>query len=427
MPILSVGPSGDYATPCAAIAAAAAGDTIEVDAAGDYDGDTCAWSTDNLTIRGVNGRARIDATGVALAEQKGIFVIHADRATIESFELSGASVPDQNGAGIRHQGLDLVVSDCYFHDDEDGILGAPSTDGSGTVLIQRSEFAHNGYGDGYSHNLYLNHYAKVTVRESYSHDAVVGHLLKSRALTNYILYNRLTDEGGTASYELDLPNAGRSYVIGNVIEQAATADNSSIVAYGEEPDGINPDTHLFFVNNTVLNDRSAGTFLNIGTSVTEPVVVTNDVFAGVGTVSTQTSTVVTRSWDASMGDPSFVDAGTFDLALADGSPCIDAGTDPGSDGDYSLSPDAQYVHPTSSEPRGIGGDAIDIGAFEYRNPGLAAGDDTGGGGEETGTNGGPSGKGCGCDSAPRGTVGWIGAFLVALAARRRARPAQSRP
>ena len=73
---LQVGPGKPYPTPCAAIAAAGPGDTIEVDA-GSYDGDTCAWATDGLTIRGVGGRARIDLTGVTPAQQKGIFTISA--------------------------------------------------------------------------------------------------------------------------------------------------------------------------------------------------------------------------------------------------------------------------------------------------------------------------------------------------------------
>src|SRR5947209_8332860 len=82
---LTVGPGKMYAKPCDAIAKAAAGDIIEVDA-GSYNGDTCAWSTDNLTIRGVNGRAKIDLTGVTPAQQKGIFTIGAPSATIEHFE-----------------------------------------------------------------------------------------------------------------------------------------------------------------------------------------------------------------------------------------------------------------------------------------------------------------------------------------------------
>src|SRR5512138_3561877 len=86
---LTVGPGKTYAKPCAAIAVAQAGDVIEVDSSGNYDGDTCAWSTDNLTVRGVGGgRAKIDLTNVTPAQQKGIFTISAPNATIENFELS---------------------------------------------------------------------------------------------------------------------------------------------------------------------------------------------------------------------------------------------------------------------------------------------------------------------------------------------------
>src|SRR5581483_8313915 len=55
--ILRVGPEAAYAKPCAAIAAAAPFDTVEIDAAGNdtYDGDVCQFRVDDLTIRGVNG------------------------------------------------------------------------------------------------------------------------------------------------------------------------------------------------------------------------------------------------------------------------------------------------------------------------------------------------------------------------------------
>src|SRR5205823_2283684 len=126
-------------------------------------------------------------------------------ATVENFELSGAAISQNagnNGAGIRHQGLNLTVRNCFFHDNQDGILGAPSTAGQGEVLIERSEFSHNGAGDGFSHNMYLGNYARFTLQSSYSHTGNVGHLMKSRAHVSSILYNRITDEvGGTASYE----------------------------------------------------------------------------------------------------------------------------------------------------------------------------------------------------------------------------------
>src|SRR6267142_2823029 len=57
-----VGPRKQYATPCTVIAAA--GDTIQIDSSGNYAGDACAWSTNNLHIVGVgSGRLVIDANG----------------------------------------------------------------------------------------------------------------------------------------------------------------------------------------------------------------------------------------------------------------------------------------------------------------------------------------------------------------------------
>jgi uncharacterized protein (TIGR03382 family) len=407
---LTVGPGKTYAKPCAAIAAAQPGDVIEVDTSGNYDGDTCAWSTDNLTVRGVGGgRAKIDLTGVTPAQQKGIFTISAPNATIENFELSGAAISQQagnNGAGIRHQGQNLTVTNCYFHDDQDGILGAPPTDGQGNVVIEYSEFANNGAGDGYSHNMYLNHYASFTLRYSYSHGAKVGHLVKTRAYVNFILYDRITDESGTtASYEIDIPNGGTSYVIGNLVEQAATSQNPTIVTTGEEGT-TNPDQHFYFVNNTVVNDLGSGTFVNLASGTTA--LVENNVFRGKGTLPTGGTT----NWDDSMGDPMLVNQAGFDYHLAPGSPCVDEGTAPGTGlSSQSLAPDHEYVHVASTEARSVAGSAIDIGAYELGEGGGDGGTSSDGGQPadsgiesgvvpptDAGTTGGET-SGCSCDAA----------------------------
>jgi hypothetical protein len=296
--------------PCDAIAAAHAGDTIEVDASGKYNGNTCTWTTDGLTISGVNGRAKIDLTGVTPSGQKGIFTIGgAASATIENFELSGAAISSSagnNGAGIRHQGLNLTVRNCYIHDNQDGILAAPATANTGAILIENSEFSHNGAGDGFSHNMYIGNFASFTLQFSYSHDGNVGHLFKSRALSTLVLYNRITDEtGGTASYEVDIPNAGTAYLIGNVIEQSATTQNADIVTFGEEGTPSGYDTHLFVVNNTFINDHSSGTFVNDTTST--PAVITNNIFYNAGTVTNQSGATLTTNFEsATMGDPMFV-------------------------------------------------------------------------------------------------------------------------
>ncbi|HEV8247117.1 MAG TPA: MYXO-CTERM sorting domain-containing protein [Polyangiaceae bacterium] len=442
---LTVGPGMQYAAPCAAFAAATDGDTIEIDAAGNYDGDVCAIAKNNLTIVGVNGRAKIDAAGKD-AQGKAIWVVQGSDTTIENIELSGATVTDMNGAGIRQEGKNLTVRGCYFHDNEDGIL-AGDVAGS-EILIEYTEFDHNGAGDGYSHNLYINHVAKLTFQFNWSHSAQIGHLLKSRAAETYVLYNRLSGESdGSESYEIDVPNGGKTYVIGNLIEQGTQTDNPSLLSYLEEgANANNPSNELFVVNNTFVNDLGSGTFVTVGDSATTPAVLANNIFFGGGTITNQAG--AQQSHNESGASSCLVDAAAFDYHLLGGTPCVDAGADPGDGDGFALLPAFQYVHEAARESRTSQG-AIDIGAYELGGgtagtagasgaSGGSAGTSTGGsGGSNAGAgpgNGGQSASagmssksgddsGCACRMAPSSTpvVRSLSsvALLLLLARRRR--------
>jgi hypothetical protein len=360
--VLHVGPGQPYATPCAAVAAAPAGSTIQIDAAGNYSGDVCGWSTNGLTLLGINGRAHIDAGGNN-SGGKAIWVIAGDDTTIDNIELSGCTVPDGNGAGIRQEGHNLTVLHSYFHDNQDGIL-AGDLSGS-TITIEYSEFANNGAGDGQTHNLYINHIDQLVFKYNWSHQAIVGHLLKTRARQNFILYNRLTGEAnGSESYEVTMPSGGVSYVIGNLIEQPATTQNSAMLDYLSEPASANPDNQLFVVNNTFVNDRSNGTFMQIDPATTVPIVARNNIFFGPGTICTQSTPVPILDHNYSGNAPMFVDVANFNYRLQSGSPAINAGIDPGTGAGQSLVPVDEYLHPTANVPRRIGG-LIDIGAYEF--------------------------------------------------------------
>jgi outer membrane biosynthesis protein TonB len=357
---LQVGPGKQFATPCAAFAVAKPGNVVEISSSTSYVGDVCAFTVDNLTIRGVGGaRARIDAGGKN-SQGKGTWVISGKNTTIENIELSGASVPDQNGAAIRQQGDNLTVRNCYIHDNEDGILTDSSS--TSTITIEFSEFAFNGFGDGQSHNLYIGHIGKLIFRYNYSHHARIGHLLKSRAAQNFIMYNRLSDEAtGTASYQIDLPNGGKSYVIGNVIEQGPANDNSTLVSYmAEGADPANPNHQLFVVNNTFRNDAGSGTFVSVAAGA-DAATITNNIFSGPGTLTNQATAIKANNF---VGDPSFVNAGSYDYHLNSGSPAINKGANPGADGTFSLMPLFQYVHPACAEGRNTV-TTIDIGAYEF--------------------------------------------------------------
>lgn len=354
---LQVGPTRPYVTVRSAILAAEDGDVIEIDA-GTYKGDVATITANDLTIRGIGGFAHLDA-GNAHEGGKGTWVVVGDNLVVQDVEFSNASVPDQNGAGIRLEGDNLTVQRCLFHDNENGILAGDNA--ASDIRIEDSEFHHNGFGDGYTHNVYVNHVRSLVVRGSYFHHARVGHELKSRALTTLLYANRfMNGTNGTASYEIDLPNGGLAILIGNVIQQAGTTMNSTMLSFAAEG-ASNPMQALYVVHNTFVNDRaSGGTFIRTGS--TPAAVVTNNLFVGTGTLvdgeATMTSNLQTS-------DPVFVSRANFDYRLAEGSAPIDMGTDPGSAGTTPLLPSLHYRDPTGTAPRTMVGAALDLGAFEF--------------------------------------------------------------
>jgi hypothetical protein len=361
---LHVGPDKTYKTPCAALKVAHDGDTILVDS-GIYKGDVCAFWQNNLTVRGIGKtRPHIEADG-KIAEDRGIWVFHGRNFTVENMEFSGAHIePRYNGSGLGAKGTNWIVRNCYFHDNQDGIL--ESNIRQSHILIEYSEFARNGAGDGQSHNLYIGTTASLVFRFNYSHDASVGHLLKTRAAVNYILYNRLSGEGGTDSYEINVPNGGTTYVIGNLIEQGPNSQNPAMLDYlseGIEP--ANAGNDLYVVNNTFVNDRpNSGPFIQVSSQDRFPVLVQNNIFYGPGNIINQPDAIMKSNF---IGNPSFADEKGFNYRLNPGSPAIGAATSPGfSLDEYPLQPSFEYLHPACGEKRL---NARDIGGLAFEAPG----------------------------------------------------------
>jgi hypothetical protein len=276
--ILTVGTGKQYARPSLAAAVAQNGDTIHIDA-GDYRGDVTTWRANNLTICGIGGRARLFADG-ANAQGKGIWVVAASDSattTIHSIAFHDARVPDKNGAGIRLDGGSLVIRDCGFYDNEDGILGGDSA--STNVTIENSEFARGGYGDGYSHNIYIGNLGRLTVRSSYFHEARIGHNLKSRARETIIENSYFADgPTGTASYQIDTPNGGVVVLRGNLIHKGPNADNSTAINFGSEGMWY-PANTLTLEHNTIVTTYNGGRFVYVQ-SGTQEVRFTANIFAG---------------------------------------------------------------------------------------------------------------------------------------------------
>ncbi|MBL7940235.1 MAG: T9SS type A sorting domain-containing protein, partial [Flavobacteriales bacterium] len=335
--------------------------------AGVYPSDVARWQADDLVLRGVGGFAHLESNGLSWGD-KAIWVIQGDNCTVEWIEFSECQVPDHNGAGIRLEGLNLSVSHCWFHHNENGILCGeyhPST-----VRIEYSEFGHHGYGDGYSHNLYIGNIDSLIFRYNYSHHADVGHELKSRAWVNVIEYNRIGNEAdGTASREIDLPNGGHAYVIGNVIQQGLQSENSNIVGFGME--GLsNPGPQEFYaINNTVVNERTNGSFFQTPSEVHFKAY--NNVLAGGGVFMSSWPTDIDTLANlrvTDIGAVGFADAANYDYHIDDTSPAHGIGYPAGlADGGYPLVAWYEYVHPVNRVVR-CQHALLDAGAFETCTP-----------------------------------------------------------
>lgn len=349
------------------------GDTIFIDP-GTYHNDVqVTWTKNNLYIAGYQGRPRLEA-GAKIASDmsngKGIFVVTGAGITIENIEFANAKVVDHNGAGIRQEGANMKVLHCKFDGNEMGILtgNIPQC----TTTIEYSEFVNGGSmaNPGYQHNVYINHIDTLIFRFNYSHDAIAeGHELKSRAKYNFILYNRISNVSTVDSRNIDIPNGGTCIIMGNVIEQGQTSANSNIIGYGLEGFDFEAPDRLYIINNTLVNKKNSGSFIQVRSS-TPYASVRNNILVGaktggliVGSISHLDSSY--NYVNSLIHKAGFVDSEHFDYSLLPTSPAVNRGMKRNSsEAGLLLIPKYIYKDTCQFTTRFVD-DTLDIGAYEY--------------------------------------------------------------
>lgn len=337
--VLRVGPQRDIRTLAAASRLAQDGDTVEVDA-GVYPRDVAVWTQTDLLLRAVGGRAKLVADGAA-AERKGTWVVRRGSVTAEGFDFHGARVPHHNGAGIRLETGSLTVRHCLFSHNQVGLQ--TNNEAQTELTVEHCEFAHNLRPDGHNHQLYAGNIGRLKVVGSYFHHGYVGHLLKSRAAVNHVLYNRLTDEAeGRASYELEFPNGGIAVVVGNLIQQGVFTENEHLVAFGAE--GYRwPDNELYLAHNTLVDNRPAGgVFLRVRPGAGR-VVAVNNLLQGTDRIERAAPGEFRNNLHASRAD--FADAAGHDYRLRRSAPAWGQAVDSGMARGEPLAPTHEYAHP----------------------------------------------------------------------------------
>jgi Right handed beta helix region len=318
------------------------------------------WPQSDLTLVGT-GRGALIMTRGEVAEDKAIWVITGDRVLVDNVELVGGRSSSYNGAGIRYEGKSITLIHCRIHDNEMGIL--TSNDPDSEVRIEGSEIYRNTvdyqrYGR-LGHNIYIGRARRFSLRDSWVHSAVTGHEVKSRARDNMILYNRITDESGRASYLIDLSNGGQALIMGNLLHKSLAAENRAAISFAAEANQRMPGQTLYVVYNTLVTDRPHTVLVNNHSS--GYVLVANNLVQGDATALSGGGLAYSNLILPQVGlrDPDHYDYHLLPGSLAIGAARPDLTTAEG----RGLLPSFQYLHPLGSEPRR----AIhrpDIGAYE---------------------------------------------------------------
>ncbi len=355
--VLKVGPGQMYTTPSAAARVAHDGDVVEISAKGHYVNDYATWTANRLTIKGIGGKPKIQSDAV-IPNGKGIWIIRGDDITISNIEFSGARVRDKNGAALRLEGKKFSILNSYIHHNEDGILS--SNNAAATIYIADCEFAYNGHGKGQTHNVYIGRSASLVFIGNFSHHAIIGHLLKSRAKKNLILYNRFMDgTDGKSSYLIDLPNGGNARIIGNILQQGPHTDNWAMVSYGAEGVDAKANNYLYVAFNTFVNNRSSGLFLQ-SKGLTNGTV-TNNIFSGPGKFRLPAG--ILKDNQLNYAVKYFVDPELFDYHITKNSPARDSAVAVPSEFETTLPAwQLEFYGMVKRKKRGA---AYDMGAFEY--------------------------------------------------------------
>lgn len=366
---LRVGPNLLFATPCLAFAAAAPGDTVEIDSRGAYAGagTVCGITTPLLTVRGVGPKRALIQSGGRIGADNAIWLVRSpvQRIVFENLEFAYAQAAEATSAIRFESGVSFQITDCHFHENTFAILttDSPASD----ALIEHSIFEYNGTDGGAG--VSIGNFRRLTLQGNYLARAFIrSHLFSSRAAESYILYNRFSEENFFGALEAAFPTGGRVFFIGNLVQQEDTSSDKTLLSYQSDAP-IHPVQEIYIINNTFVSlAKTAARFIHLGPAVTTPVFIRNNIFHGLGTIVTRensttlpTSVILANNFE---GDPNFVNLTMHDYRLKPGAPAIDAGQNPGSAAGYSLTPDRHYAHPACLSGRAIVS-KIDIGAYEF--------------------------------------------------------------
>lgn len=196
---------------------------------------------------------------------KGPFVFGDGDWTFENMEVSfvnGSGLTDGLEA-VRKDGQtygNLTLLNCNIHDCNNGLETGVC---HGNIVVTGCEFANCGTSHtsaGNDHNLYVGSVSSLTVTNTVSRRATLGHMLKSRAaLTTIDGCSFLATTGGQEGVPVEFPNAGICIVRNSFVQKAVMAQNPHSILWCAERDfgvpGALPVDEFPWTNNTLTVDN----------------------------------------------------------------------------------------------------------------------------------------------------------------------------
>ena len=176
-------------------------------------------------------------------------------------------------------------------------------------------------------------------------DADLGPVLARQEL-DLVTIDRLVQRLGQAAYELEFPNGGVAYVVGNIIGQSRGTQNPTMLAFGAE--GSDDRVHaLHVVNNTFINHAlRPAVFVRVFESKLRSAVeqrLANNLFLGLGVADASLADWARGNFIASPSVLHDADLGLF--ALHRSSWLRGRGAPPGSARGVDLSPAFEFTPP----------------------------------------------------------------------------------
>jgi hypothetical protein len=176
--------------------------------------------------------------GGTICEDKGALVLRGYNANVSGITFQNMnSKYSGNAAGIRQEKGNLLVTQSWFRDSQQGILAGD--DPASRIVIDKSTFTRLGtcaYSGGCAHSIYIGNYGLLRVTRTRFEKGAGGHYAKSRAIRTEIASCSFDDsQGSWSNYMIDLPNGSTGQITNNWFVQGPDHENhSAMIAVAAE-------------------------------------------------------------------------------------------------------------------------------------------------------------------------------------------------